>query len=85
MLDLLYTFSLGATEALSIQEFIFQEVSQFVDLEICGVEQHPITVRDTGDYVDIEYNQYRFVTVLFQACSNLQLHAQACCGKFEHA
>ena len=25
------------------------------------------------------------MTVLFQACSNLQLHAQACCGKFEHA
>ena len=63
----------------------FKKCHSSLILEICGVEQHPITVCDTGDYVDIEYNQYRFVTVLFQACSNLQLHAQARCGKFEHA
>ena len=29
---------------------MFQEVSQFVALELCNVEQHPITVRDTGDH-----------------------------------
>ena len=43
----------GATAAHSIQaskRFVFQEVAQFVDLDICGVEQHPITARDMGDY-----------------------------------
>ena len=33
----------------NFQQFIFQEIAQFIELAECGVPHHPVAARDTGN------------------------------------
>ena len=47
-----YIFWIGANEAASIQalhQFVFHEISKYVNVQQSGVKQHPFTFQRTGN------------------------------------